>query len=76
MNRNCPMCRSNDYSLEIKKDGLDIVKCKKCELIYVNPVFDESQYRKIYKSKSYQDIGKQLSIKSHEYRVQRFGEES
>jgi len=75
VNRDCPLCRSNNYSLEIKKDGLKIVKCKKCELIYVNPVFDEAQYRKIYKSKSYQDIGKQLSIKSHEYRVQRFGEE-
>ena len=42
--RNCPSCMNNEYDNVIKKDNLDIVKCKLCKTIYVNPIFDEEKY--------------------------------
>ena len=34
--RMCPSCNYSKSSLLLKKDGFSIVKCNKCNLIYVN----------------------------------------
>jgi 2-polyprenyl-3-methyl-5-hydroxy-6-metoxy-1,4-benzoquinol methylase len=52
-----------------------IVRCKACDLVYVNPTFDEAHYKQVYASQAYQDIVRDLGINSHEYRVNRFGAE-
>jgi 2-polyprenyl-3-methyl-5-hydroxy-6-metoxy-1,4-benzoquinol methylase len=52
-----------------------IVRCKACDLVYVNPTFDELHYKQVYASQAYQDIVRELGINSHEYRVGRFGSE-
>jgi 2-polyprenyl-3-methyl-5-hydroxy-6-metoxy-1,4-benzoquinol methylase len=52
-----------------------IVRCRVCDLVYVNPTFDEAHYRTVYASQEYQDIVRDLGINSHEYRVGRFGAE-
>jgi 2-polyprenyl-3-methyl-5-hydroxy-6-metoxy-1,4-benzoquinol methylase len=73
--RPCPTCGSADAGLEIEKDHMRIVRCRACDLVYVNPTFDESHYREVYASQAYQDIVRDLGINSHEYRVTRFGTE-
>ncbi len=73
--RNCPMCESKGHSFLFTKDNLDIVKCKRCDCVYVNPIFNEEKYIKIYRSKDYQEIVKKLGEESHNYRKERFGKE-
>lgn len=75
VHRNCPCCSSNNYNFLYKKDSFDIVECKECGVIYVNPIFDEQKYIEIYQTKQYQDIVKKLGEDSHKYRVNRFGKE-
>jgi 2-polyprenyl-3-methyl-5-hydroxy-6-metoxy-1,4-benzoquinol methylase len=41
----------------------------------VNPTFDETHYKRVYASTEYQEIVRDLGIKSHEYRTRRFGQE-
>ena len=55
-NRNCPNCNKNEYNKIVKKDSLDIVKCKACETIYVTPIFDEEKYKDLYKSEEYNSL--------------------
>ncbi len=73
--RACPTCGSTDESLELEKDHMRIVRCKACDLVYVNPTFDEAHYKEVYASQAYQDIVRDLGITSHEYRAGRFGTE-
>ena len=73
--RPCPTCGATDATLEIEKDHMRIVRCRGCDLVYVNPTFDEAHYKSVYASQAYQDIVRDLGINSHEYRVSRFGTE-
>lgn len=73
--RVCPTCGSGDASHELDKDHLQLVRCAACDLVYTSPTFDEAHYREVYASQEYQDIVRDLGINSHQYRVQRFGEE-
>lgn len=73
--RNCPSCKSNKTILECFKDGLKIVKCKNCDLIYVSPTFNYDHYINLYKKNEYQKIVKNLGENSHAYRRERFGKE-
>src|SRR6185295_17898748 len=60
---------------ELDKDHLTIVRCNRCDLVYVNPTFDEAHYKRVYVSAEYQEIVRDLGIKSHDYRTRRFGQE-
>ena len=52
----CNLCGADNYKFWSKKDGIDIVKCKDCGLIYSNPrLTKESQIE--YYSKQYFDEG-------------------
>jgi 2-polyprenyl-3-methyl-5-hydroxy-6-metoxy-1,4-benzoquinol methylase len=73
--RACPTCGSRDARHELDKDHLKIVRCNTCDLVYVNPTFDEAHYKRVYVSAEYQEIVRDLGIKSHEYRTRRFGQE-
>jgi len=73
--RACPTCGSTEETLELEKDHMRIVRCTRCDLVFVNPTFDESHYTQVYASQAYQDIVRDLGINSHEYRVNRFGTE-
>jgi 2-polyprenyl-3-methyl-5-hydroxy-6-metoxy-1,4-benzoquinol methylase len=73
--RACPTCGSTDETLELEKDHMRIVRCCQCDLVFVNPTFDETHYKQVYASQAYQDIVRDLGINSHEYRVNRFGTE-
>ena len=73
--RRCPTCGGAESKPELEKDHMRIVRCVACDLVYVSPVFDESHYKKVYRSTEYQDIVRDLGIRSHAYRVQRFGRE-
>ncbi len=73
--RRCPTCGGAEATPELEKDHMRIVRCTACDLVYVSPVFDESHYKKVYRSTEYQDIVRDLGIRSHAYRVERFGRE-
>jgi len=74
-NVKCPTCGSTEETLELEKDHMRIVRCRQCDLVFVNPTFDETHYTQVYASQAYQDIVRDLGINSHEYRVNRFGTE-
>jgi len=44
----CPLCQSSDYRNILTKFEMNIVKCKKCGLIYVNPILQELELSKRY----------------------------
>jgi 2-polyprenyl-3-methyl-5-hydroxy-6-metoxy-1,4-benzoquinol methylase len=73
--RRCPTCGASDTRHELDKDHMQLVRCTACDLVYVSPTFDEAHYAEVYASQQYQDIVRDLGIKSHEYRVGRFGAE-
>jgi 2-polyprenyl-3-methyl-5-hydroxy-6-metoxy-1,4-benzoquinol methylase len=73
--RNCPTCGSNNSCLEMEKDHLTLVRCRQCDLVYVNPSFDEEHYQRVYASETYQEIVQELGEASHDYRAERFGKE-
>ena len=75
VDRPCPTCGRTDPRPELEKDHMHLVRCAGCDLVYVTPTFDEAHYREVYASQEYQDIVRDLGIKSHEYRVGRFGTE-
>lgn len=73
--RACPTCGGTEARPELEKDHMQVVRCAACDLVYVAPTFDEAHYRQVYASEEYQEIVRDLGIRSHEYRVQRFGAE-
>ena len=73
--RPCPTCGGAEHTLEIEKDHMRIVRCRQCDLVFVNPTFDREHYQQVYASQAYQDIVRDLGISSHDYRVKRFGAE-
>ena len=73
--RSCPTCGSSNFTLELHKDHMDIVKCDNCTLVYTNPIFDDEHYKSTYSSEDYQKIVKDLGEESHNYRLNRFGKE-
>jgi 2-polyprenyl-3-methyl-5-hydroxy-6-metoxy-1,4-benzoquinol methylase/Zn ribbon nucleic-acid-binding protein len=48
----CPICNIDDTSLLFVKDTYNVVACKKCKLVYVNPQPDDSVLNDLYE-KSY-----------------------
>jgi 2-polyprenyl-3-methyl-5-hydroxy-6-metoxy-1,4-benzoquinol methylase len=73
--RACPTCGDTAPAHELDKDHMQLVRCGQCDLVYVTPTFDEAHYLEVYASQEYQDIVRDLGIKSHDYRVERFGTE-
>jgi len=73
--RACPTCGGNAEKQELAKDHMSVVRCGVCDLVYVNPTFDEGHYQSVYASAEYQEIVRELGISSHDYRVGRFGAE-
>src|SRR6266540_4658903 len=71
--RRCPTCGASSEKAELSKDHMTVVRCGVCDLVYVNPTFDEEHYHSVYASAEYQEIVRDLGISSHEYRVGRFG---
>ncbi|MCH8004062.1 MAG: class I SAM-dependent methyltransferase [Nanoarchaeota archaeon] len=49
----CNLCNSDSTRIFMKVDGFNIVKCKNCDLIYVNPRLKFNELEKIYKNKIY-----------------------
>lgn len=73
--RPCPGFQANDYKYMFEKDSLEIARCNKCEMFYVNPILKSSALEKIYKHEDYSAITKKLQGESHHYKKHRFGKE-
>jgi len=71
----CPSCGSKLFNPITRKDGLCIVQCQHCSLIYVNPRVKESEYEQLYAGGNYGHIVTKLALASHLYRKDRFGSE-
>ncbi len=46
INRVCYNCKSEEYDLFDKENGFNLVKCRNCGLLYVNPCPDNSEISK------------------------------
>lgn len=46
--RNCPLCGADDFEVVFIKCGFPHVKCKKCSTVYVNPILNKEEYKKIW----------------------------
>src|SRR4030042_4418043 len=44
----CPLCRIKNYTVLYEKDGFNIVRCRKCRLVFVNPRLSQSTITKRY----------------------------
>jgi hypothetical protein len=73
--RACQTCGATAATAELATDHMSVVRCGVCDLVYVNPTFDEDHYQSVYASAKCQEIVRDLGISSHEYRVGRFGAE-
>ena len=51
------------------KDHMRIVRCGVCDLVYVNPTFDEAHYQRCTRRRSIRRSFATSGISSHEYRV-------
>ena len=51
----CNLCNKDDTRLVFKLCGYNIVKCKNCGLVYVNPRLKEKALHKIYNKDYYQN---------------------
>tara|TARA_B100001996_G_C18609899_1_gene573252 strand:+ start:140 stop:1123 length:984 start_codon:yes stop_codon:yes gene_type:complete len=47
--RNCPICKRKNDEFLFYKNGGKYVKCKNCELIYLNPCFGDTHLENYYK---------------------------
>lgn len=52
---NCPLCQSNDFRKFLTKFEMNLVKCRKCGLIYANPRIHESELLRRYTSSFFFD---------------------
>jgi 2-polyprenyl-3-methyl-5-hydroxy-6-metoxy-1,4-benzoquinol methylase len=46
--RSCPLCSFEKYLLLFKKRGGSYVKCVRCSMVYLNPVFRDGELMKYY----------------------------
>lgn len=58
----CNYCNSNDYRKRYVKEGFQIVQCKKCGLIYVNPRLKEKSIHQLYDEDYFSGKGFDKSI--------------
>ena len=47
--RNCPICETKNNTILFLKGGGTHKKCKKCEMIYLDPVFKDKELENFYK---------------------------
>ena len=52
---NCPLCQRNDFRKFLTKFEMNLVKCRKCGLIYANPRIHESELLTRYTSSFFFD---------------------
>jgi len=52
---NCPLCQGDDYRKFLTKFEMNLVKCRKCGLIYANPRIHESELLRRYASSFFFD---------------------
>ena len=63
----CNLCNSNSTELLIVKNSFNIVRCSKCDLVYVNPRLTKEELKEIYSfSKNYYLDLSQNSIRQKE----------
>ena len=48
--RNCPVCEKDSYLKIFDKEGGTYVKCKNCDMVYLNPVFTNESLTDYYKN--------------------------
>lgn len=48
MRRRCPLCATDDTQAFWRKEGLTVVRCRRCSMVYANPVEEELASGKFY----------------------------
>ena len=67
---NCDFCGSSDSHLWASSSGIDVVKCRKCGLMYSNPRLTKEELDEFYKSEYFKEGGNytedQLRMKQYQ----------
>jgi len=69
----CPLCGSENYTVEFTKFGIDIVACDTCTLRYSKQI--PSDIKEVYSTDDYAKTLENNYMKNYEYRQKRFGTE-
>ena len=71
---NCPLCQANHPQNKYKIDSWNIVKCKNCDFIYVNPRLEKNELLNIYSSNYFDNdtVGYVHYRESRELRTKNF----
>ena len=72
-NVNCNLCGSSETEFWGKKAGIDIVKCRKCGLIYCNPRPDNEELQAFYSADYFDDghyAGDELRQRMYEIEIE------
>jgi len=65
--RSCPLCGTNDFQTLFIKAGFPHVKCKSCNLVYVNPILNKAEYAKLW---SAEDSWESVLESEHQIKMQ------
>ena len=65
--RNCPLCGADDFETVFVKAGFPHVKCSSCGLVYVNPVLNDEEYKKLW---SAEDSWESVLESAHQIKMQ------
>jgi ubiquinone/menaquinone biosynthesis C-methylase UbiE len=58
----CNLCKSSNYNQLFQKEGLNIVKCAECDLVFVNPRLDQNYLKDLYSKDYYTGEGFDTTI--------------
>ncbi len=62
----CNYCNSNNYKVIYQKDGFNIVKCKECDFVFVNPRLTSKEILSLYNQDYFQGKGFDKSVQYEE----------
>ncbi len=83
LHRTCPICGSDQlkgHAIDVYRKGPHIsrVKCKKCKLVFANPMADAEElkiyYNEYYDKELYEAVGYKKIIQNHFNRISNLGE--
>lgn len=73
---NCILCSANNTHLLVKKNSFNVVRCNKCNLVYLDPRLDEAELTRLYNVPEDSDINSvafgQKDIGHDKHKIKKF----
>ncbi len=72
----CILCNTSDTRLLVKKNSFNVVQCKDCDLVYLNPRLNKTELAKLYNVSTNPTIEsitvKKRSVKHDKHKINKF----